>query len=92
MNKKNFSTEKEISGKLQAVKALPNENVLVKEIANNETVKSVGVVFLKITEDILEYKIRDKNVWNTSELFVKAESEQNGPHIPGMSVRFIVSQ
>lgn len=70
---------------------LPNENALVKEIANNETAKSVGVVFLKMTEEVLEYKIRDKNVWNTSELFVKAESEQNGPHIPGMSICFIIS-
>lgn len=58
------------------------ESGLVSTMLIHDSLIPVGVIFLR-TDNVLEYKIRDKRTWYADELFVEEESEQNGPYTPG---------
>lgn len=54
-----------------------DENEMVLLISDS-TINVCGVVFLEIS-NVFRYKIRDKNVYNTSEMFYRVETEEAGP-------------
>lgn len=65
-----------------------NESKLVKVMTQSNQ-KQVGVVFLSTSVTTFMYKIRDENEWNTGELFLDAESYENGsPHLGGKKCIF----
>ena len=51
------------------------ENDLVASIIKEESDQVAGVVFLTLTNKTLKYKIRDRNSWNTLELYVRSEGK-----------------
>lgn len=56
---------------------------MVLEIStSNENIS--GIVFLEISDTMFRYKIRDKNIYDTDELFFETESKQIGPPETGI--------
>lgn len=61
---------------------MPNENEMVLQISKSTNNMS-GVVFVQVTNSLFYYKIRDKHVYNTTEMFFESKGEEN-PFIIGI--------
>lgn len=75
-----------ITGKIRAYYPVEDENIIVWYMTRSEK-KAVGVVFINTT-NTFQYKIRDKNEWNTGELYVQTESQENGPYPKGVAMYY----
>ena len=50
-----------------------DETTLISSIVEEKSHQVAGVVFLEMTEKILNYKIRDKHDWNRVEFYVRGK-------------------